>query len=40
MRTILVVLALLVLTGCGKKGSPQPPGPAEDITFPRTYPRY
>lgn len=35
--TLLVVLALL-LGGCGRKGWPLPEGPADQITFPRTYP--
>lgn len=38
MRTALLLLALVLLTSCGKKGSPNPPGPANEITFPRTYP--
>ncbi len=39
MRCALLVLAAaLVLAGCGKKGSPEAPGPADQITFPRSYP--
>lgn len=30
------LLALGLLTGCGKKGNPKPP--SEDSNFPRTYP--
>ena len=40
-RQIVAVLAALLiavaLTGCGKKGAPQPP-PDEPNTFPRSYP--
>lgn len=28
----------LPLTGCGKKGSPKPPGPPSKVTYPRAYP--
>lgn len=38
MRVLMVVLALGVLAGCGKKGAPSAPGPAEEIKFPRSYP--
>ena len=34
----LAVVALLLVAGCGKKGGPNPPGPANEVTFPRTYP--
>ena len=35
---VLVLLVVVVaLAGCGKKGAPQPP-PGEPNTFPRTYP--
>jgi len=34
----LILLAPLALTGCGKKGSPQPEGPADKITYPGVYP--
>ncbi len=41
MRYALLVLAAsLALAGCGKKGSPEPPGPADQITFPRSYPTH
>ena len=36
-RVLVLVLVVLVLAGCGKKGAPQPP-PDEPNTFPRTYP--
>ena len=40
-RAVLVALALaLTLAGCGRKAAPSPPGPADQIIFPRTYPAY
>ncbi len=36
----LVLVAALALAGCGKKGSPVAPGPADQIIFPRTYPTH
>jgi predicted small lipoprotein YifL len=38
MRTALVLLAVLALAACGKKGNPTAPGPADQITYPHTYP--
>ena len=37
-RVAVLLIVVLVLAGCGKKGSPQPP-PNEPNTYPRTYPR-
>ena len=37
MRIALLV-ALVLLAACGKKGSPSAPGPAAEITYPRSYP--
>ena len=34
---LLLLVVGLALTGCGKKGTPQPP-PGVPNTFPRTYP--
>jgi hypothetical protein len=34
---MLVVLAL-GLSGCGKKGSPVPPGPPDQVRYPKSYP--
>ncbi len=28
----------LGVAGCGKKGSPEPPGPPGQVTYPRIYP--
>lgn len=42
-RFILLALALalpLGLAACGKVGYPVPPGPAGDVTYPRSYPAY
>jgi predicted small lipoprotein YifL len=39
MKTLLLALALCCcLTACGRRGSPSPPGPAYDVTYPHTYP--
>lgn len=35
---LALLLPLALLGGCGKKGSPRPPGPDSEITFPRSYP--
>ena len=47
-RTCLWRCALLIIIGafllnvpaCGKKGAPTPPGPPDEITWPRTYPTH
>lgn len=36
-RVGLVLVVALALTGCGRKGNPQPP-PGQQNAFPRTYP--
>ena len=36
-RMALVLLVAVALTGCGRKGNPQPP-PGEQNRYPRTYP--
>jgi predicted small lipoprotein YifL len=39
MRAALLVLLLAVaVAACGKKGPPEPAGPAEKVTWPRSYP--
>jgi len=37
MRVVLLI-ALVLLAACGKKGSPNSPGPANEISYPRAYP--
>lgn len=38
---MFVVLAgVLLLSACGKKGPPEPPGPSDKITWPRSYPTH
>jgi predicted small lipoprotein YifL len=39
MRTVLAIaVALGLLAACGKKGPPEPPGPADKVTYPKAYP--
>lgn len=42
MRAALLIAPLLatlvLLAACGKKGSPNAPGPVGEITYPRAYP--
>jgi PBP1b-binding outer membrane lipoprotein LpoB len=40
MRLALVLAAALLLTGCGKKSAPVAPGPADQITFTKSYPTH
>ncbi|HLY45682.1 MAG TPA: lipoprotein [Stellaceae bacterium] len=35
--TLVLLVVVLALAGCGKKGAPQPP-PGTPDTYPRTYP--
>ena len=32
------LLLALILSACGRKGPPNPPGPPDQITYPRAYP--
>jgi predicted small lipoprotein YifL len=36
-RVLVILVVVLTLAGCGKKGAPQPPA-NEPNTYPRTYP--
>lgn len=38
IAALLLAATLLPLAGCGKKGAPSPPGPADQVTYPRVYP--
>jgi hypothetical protein len=43
MKPVAFVAALMactLLASCGKKGPPDPPGPPNEITWPRTYPTH
>ena len=35
---IALLLAVVALAGCGKKGAPSVPGPPEEVVFPKSYP--
>ena len=41
-RPVWVLLAALALTlsitACGKRGPPEPPGPPDKVTYPKSYP--
>jgi len=36
----LLAVTLLTLAACGKKAAPAPPGPPDQVTYPRSYPAY
>ncbi len=38
MRIAMLAIGLVLLVSCGKKGSPNVPGPANEVTYPRAYP--
>jgi hypothetical protein len=40
MRLVLAASLLALLAACGKVGAPNPPGPAEDINYPKAYPTH
>ena len=40
MRVLLAMLLVLAIASCGKRGPPVAPGPADQVTYPRSYPAY
>ncbi len=38
MKVVAAFLALTLLAACGRVGPPRPPGPADQVTYPRLYP--
>ncbi len=38
MRLASLAALILLLAACGRVGDIRPPGPPEQVTFPRTYP--
>ncbi|MBY0335703.1 MAG: hypothetical protein K2X11_03775 [Acetobacteraceae bacterium] len=38
LRLSCAVLALGLLAACGRIGPPRPPGPPDQVTWPRVYP--
>ena len=40
MRVALLVALVLALAACGKKGPQSPPGPPDQVIYPRIYPTH
>jgi predicted small lipoprotein YifL len=40
VKVALVLVALLALAACGKRSNPEAPGPADQITYPKSYPTH
>ena len=38
MRLAALAALVLLIAACGRVGDIRPPGPPEQVTFPRTYP--
>ncbi len=38
LALLILVFLLPLLGACGKRGAPSPPGPANEITYPKVYP--
>ncbi len=38
LRLVLLLALLLPLAACGRKGAPHPPGPPDQIIYPKSYP--
>ncbi len=39
MLSGMALVMLVLLAGCGKKSAPQAPGPADQIIYPKQYPK-
>ncbi len=39
-KSSFFLLLVLALSACGKVGAPSPPGPADQITYPKSYPNH
>jgi predicted small lipoprotein YifL len=37
---LAALMAVLMLAACGKKGAPDPPGPPDQVIWPRVYPTH
>jgi hypothetical protein len=37
---VALAVALSLLVACGKKGAPDPPGPANQVRYPKVYPTH
>jgi predicted small lipoprotein YifL len=40
MRVLVALMMVLAIAACGKRGPPVAPGPADQVTYPRSYPAY
>jgi predicted small lipoprotein YifL len=40
LAPIFALVLLLGLAACGKRGSPEAPGPADQIIYPKIYPTH
>jgi hypothetical protein len=40
VKVALLLALVLAVAACGKKGAPSPPGPPDQVTWPRTYPTH
>jgi hypothetical protein len=35
---VCCLACFVLLAGCGKRGSPEPPGPPDQVIYPKVYP--